>query len=115
VGPLAGSHRDRLAPDEAQRPPLALLPLHVLAQFPKALVDRPRPSAAFEDIVGVGGPRSFPSGHAEYVITFYGFIAYLLMRRLKGFWPRIAIMLVWLVFVLATGFGRVAAGRHWPL
>jgi membrane-associated phospholipid phosphatase len=89
-------------------------PLHVLALFPKALVDRPRPSAAFEGIVGVGGPRSFPSGHAEYVITFYGFIAYLLMRRLSAPWWRAVIVVVWLVLVLATGFGRVAAGRHWP-
>lgn len=90
-------------------------PLHVLAQFPKAFVDRPRPSPAFEGIEGVGGLQSFPSGHAEYVVAFYGFIALLLWRRCRGRWARVAILLGWSGFVLATGFGRIAAGRHWPL
>jgi hypothetical protein len=35
-------------------------PLHVLAQFPKALIDRPRPSAAFAGIEGVGASRASP-------------------------------------------------------
>jgi undecaprenyl-diphosphatase len=65
--------------------------------------------------VGVGGFQSFPSGHSEYVVTFYGFLAYLLMlhtadRRLRG-----AIFVAWLAFAIATGFGRIALGRHWPL
>ena len=90
-------------------------PLHVLSQFPKALVDRPRPSSAFEGIVGVGGGQSFPSGHSEYVVTFYGFIAYLLMLHAPTRWLRATIFVVWVIFALATGFGRVALGRHWPL
>ena len=90
-------------------------PLHVLAQFPKALVDRPRPSSAFEGIYGVGGLQSFPSGHSEYVVTFYGFLAYLLMLRVQRRWMRATIFAVWVVFALATGFGRIAEGRHWPL
>jgi undecaprenyl-diphosphatase len=91
------------------------LPLHVCAQFPKALVDRPRPSAAFSEITGVGGHQSFPSGHAEYVVTFYGFLAYLLIRRVRHRGWRFAIAGAWLILTLATGFGRVAAGRHWPI
>lgn len=94
---------------------LLTFPLHVLVQFPKALVDRPRPSPVFDGIEGVGGLQSFPSGHAEYVVTFYGFIAYLLMLHLKSRPARVAIFVAWLAFVLATGFGRVALGRHWPL
>jgi undecaprenyl-diphosphatase len=90
-------------------------PLHVLAQFPKALIDRPRPSAEFEGVEGVGGLQSFPSGHAEYVITFYGFLAFILLVRFRGAFQRTVIVSGWLLFVLATGFGRVAAGRHWPL
>ena len=94
---------------------LLSFPLHVLAQFPKALVDRPRPSPAFDGIEGVGGLQSFPSGHSEYVVTFYGFLAYLLMLRVKGRWSRVAIAAGWGSLALATGFGRVAEGRHWPL
>jgi membrane-associated phospholipid phosphatase len=90
-------------------------PLHVLAQFPKAIVDRPRPSPAFEGIEGVGGFQSFPSGHAEYVVTFYGFLAYLVMLHFTARWQRAAVLTTWIAFALATGFGRVAEGRHWPL
>lgn len=90
-------------------------PLHVLAQFPKALIDRPRPPAGMDSIEGVGGLQSFPSGHSEYVITFYGFLAFMLVARCTRRRSQAAIVGVWLALVLATGFGRVAAGRHWPL
>jgi membrane-associated phospholipid phosphatase len=90
-------------------------PLHILAQFPKALVDRPRPSSEFAGIAGVGGFQSFPSGHADYAVTFYGFLAYLLMLHTRSHRRRIAIFVLWLLFVLATGFGRIALGRHWAL
>lgn len=91
------------------------LPLHAYALVPKLVVDRTRPSSAFDGIVGVGGPYSFPSGHSEYVVTFYGFLSYLFMLHVNGRWPKAAIFAVWVVLVLATGFGRVALGRHWPL
>lgn len=91
------------------------LPLHAVALVPKLLVDRARPSSAFEGIGGVGGPYSFPSGHAEYVVTFYGFLAYLLILHVNRRWLQAAIIAGWIGLVLATGFGRVALGRHWPL
>ncbi len=94
---------------------LLTFPLHVLALFPKALVDRPRPSPAFGDIYGVGGGQSFPSGHSEYAVTFYGFLAYLIVLRLRRRWQRAVVLAAWVLLVLATGFGRVALGRHWPL
>ena len=94
---------------------LLSFPLHIAAQFPKAIVDRERPSALFEGIEGVGGPQSFPSGHSEYVVTFYGLLAYLVVRRLRARWQRALVLGAWIAFVLATGFGRVAEGRHWPV
>jgi membrane-associated phospholipid phosphatase len=94
---------------------LLTFPLHVLAQFPKALVDRQRPSEEFSGIEGVGGSQSFPSGHSEYVVTFYGFIAYLLMKRFTNRTVQVIIFVAWLALALGTGYGRMAAGRHWPL
>lgn len=94
---------------------LLTFPLHVLAQFPKALVDRPRPSEAFPGIDGVGGFRSFPSGHAEFVVSFYGFLAFIIVQRLERRWQRAAVVVAWLVLALATGLGRIATGRHWPI
>lgn len=94
---------------------LLSFPLHVLAQFPKALIDRPRPSATFPGIEGVGGFRSFPSGHAEFVISFYGFLAYLAVQRLQRRWQRVAVIVAWLLLAAVTGLGRIATGRHWPI
>ena len=94
---------------------LLTFPLHVLGLFSKALVDRERPSPAYEGIEGAGGPSSFPSGHAEYSITFYGFIAYLLMLHFRATWQRALIAGSWLTLVLATGFTRIEEGRHWPV
>ncbi|MFQ5472548.1 MAG: phosphatase PAP2 family protein [Dehalococcoidia bacterium] len=78
------------------------LPLHVLGNFPKAVVDRPRPSELFDGITGVGGDMSFASGHAEFVITFFGFVAYVAFIRLKS-------------VVALVGIGRINDGHHWPL
>jgi undecaprenyl-diphosphatase len=94
---------------------LLTIPMHVLVQFPKALVDRPRPPAGFPGLFGVGGGQSFPSGHAAYAMSFYGFLTYLLVRHLETRWARAFAVGGWLAFVLATGFARVANGRHWPL
>jgi undecaprenyl-diphosphatase len=94
---------------------LLTFPLHVLANFPKAIVDRPRPSEAFEGIEGVGGFQSFPSGHSEFVITFWGFLAYFAMVHLPAAWQRWAVFSGWVLLVLTTGFGRISEGRHWPL
>lgn len=86
-------------------------PLHVLAQFPKALVERPRPS---QYDGGPGDFRSYPSGHAEYVITFYGLVVYLVLGRLRSPRLRVALVATWLALVVSVGLGRVATGRHWP-
>ena len=91
------------------------LPLHVVGNFPKAIVDRNRPSELFEGIFGVGGGRSFPSGHSEFAVTFFGFVAFLALIHLRGRLQRVGVVLVWLVFAISVGIGRIADGRHWPL
>jgi undecaprenyl-diphosphatase len=94
---------------------LLSFPLHVLAQFPKGFMERPRPSPDFDGISGIGGLNSFPSGHSEYVVTFYGFLAYLLILRLPRRAQRFAVAAAFMAFALTVGFGRVAGGRHWPM
>jgi membrane-associated phospholipid phosphatase len=91
------------------------LPLHVLAQWPKAVVDRTRPPADFDGLDGIGGLQSFPSGHAEFVITFWGFVAFLACLRLRSIAARVAVVAATAAAALVVGVGRVAIGRHWPL
>ena len=87
--------------------------LHVLGNTPKLVVERTSP----EPIDGVTWPEgmSFPSGHAEFAITFYGFLAYLLLLRLNGPFARGLLITGWLALVLVVGFARVDSGDHWPL
>jgi undecaprenyl-diphosphatase len=94
---------------------LLTFPIHVLAQFPKALIDRPRPPAGDPSILGPGGMQSFPSGHAEYVISFYGFLALLVVQHLERRWQRVAVVTVFALFALSVGIGRISMGRHWPI
>lgn len=94
---------------------LLTFPLHVLGNFPKAIVDRERPSDAFEGIVGLGGERSFTSGHAEFAFTFFGLLAFIALTHVRP-WPgRVAIVGAWLVFAFPVGYDRIATGTHWPL
>jgi membrane-associated phospholipid phosphatase len=94
---------------------LLVFPLHVLGNFPKALVERERPSEIIDGISGAGGAKSFPSGHAEFVVTFYGFLVFLVLLELRHGWQRALIVGAWLGFAVLCGIGRIAYGRHWPL
>jgi membrane-associated phospholipid phosphatase len=87
--------------------------LHALGNTPKLLVERTPPLPAD----GVTWPEgmSFPSGHAEFAITFYGFLAYLLVVRLNGTLSRGLLVSGWLVAVVVVGFARIDSGDHWPL
>ncbi len=92
-----------------------IFPLHVLGNFPKAIVERERPSEMFDGIFGVGGNMSFPSGHAESAVTFFGFLTFVALMHLSGRVRRTGIVLLWLGFAILVGFGRIAHGHHWPL
>jgi len=89
------------------------LPFHILGNFPKAIVDRARPSEVFDGIMSAD--KSFASGHAEFAITFFGFLAYVAFIRLKSPALRICLVVAWLSFVALVGFGRINNGNHWPL
>jgi len=91
---------------------LISVPLHIVVNFPKAIVERERPDGALD---GTGAMKSFPSGHAEFAITFYGFLVYLALLYIRNRFIRVALVAVWVVMVIAVGFARMEANRHWPL
>lgn len=57
--------------------------------------------------------RSFPSGHVEGAMLFYGLI-FLLARRIEHRVLRLAVQTGSVVLVTSTAFGRVWQGAHWP-
>src|SRR5262249_32279459 len=78
----------------------------------KLLVGRPRPP--LEEARIVQGGFSFPSGHATVSATFYGTIAYILIRNVKSEVVKALIGLVAALLVLAIGLSRVYLGVHYP-
>jgi membrane-associated phospholipid phosphatase len=91
------------------------VPLHILGNFPKAFVARERPSEIIDGVDGLGGMKSFPSGHAEFAVTFYGLLLYLALLHVQNSLARAFLVSGWLVMVLAVGFARIEVGKHWPL
>lgn len=72
---------------------------------------RPRPHI-FTPLI-VEKSFGFPSGHSMIAISFYGLLAYLLVRqRLKGLNILVAATLIILIGLI--GLSRVYLGVHWP-
>lgn len=94
---------------------LLSVPLHVAANFPKLLVERERPGDVLDGTDGFGGVKSFPSGHAEFAITFYGFLLYIAMTHVRSRALKAALATSGVAMALTVGFARIEVGKHWPL
>jgi membrane-associated phospholipid phosphatase len=92
---------------------LAVFALHYVLISPKLLITAHRPSPLF-GVEGAGGLESFPSGHVEWAVSFYGFLAYLAWRVAPGR-LRFAVLPAYALIVLGTMLGRIELGRHWPV
>lgn len=56
---------------------------------------------------------SFPSGHATIAVSFYGFIVYLLIKKMKKKRYRILTTLSGIILALLIGFSRLYLGVHY--
>ena len=75
----------------------------------KLLVQRPRP---VPDLYAGWSAFSFPSGHATVNAALYGFLGFLLVRRLLPA-GQVAVGVALLAFVAAVAFSRLYLGAHW--
>jgi len=90
------------------------LPLPLLNGIVKALVDRPRPSAALVEVSEKAGGSSFPSGHVTTAVVVYGLLFYLAALVIPQRGLRYLAQLACLALIVLTGLQRVHAGVHWP-
>ena len=91
----------------------AVFALHFVLISPKLFVEAYRPSPAF-GVEGSGGLSSFPSGHVQWTVSFWGFVAFVLWRvsppRLRPLVPA-----SYAALTVAAMLGRVELGKHWPV
>ena len=78
-----------------------------ITEFIRLFLDRPRPFEVVEGahrLVNQAGGDAFPSGHAS--------LAFAIAAAVYFYFPKTGI--IFFLAAVSIGFGRVAAGVHWP-
>jgi membrane-associated phospholipid phosphatase len=83
------------------------------------IVGRPRPSPHLIHVTATLNFNSFPSGHTEHIVIFYGFLLFLTLTKQVREWKYakwlIPLQVLMALDILLMGFSRVLEGEHWTL
>ena len=86
-----------------------MIGISLLTQVLKLVFERERP----ELIAQYGGTGfSFPSGHSTGSVAFYGFVGYLLWKKISTKWLRVSSLLFFAFLAVTIAFSRVVLGVH---
>lgn len=77
----------------------------------KALFQRARPIPVYPELLPLSA--SFPSGHAFAAMVFYGFLTYLLLKKVRKIQNQFTLVLGGSFLVLLIAFSRIYLGVHW--
>ncbi len=83
------------------------------------LVARPRPGSFGEHIIVLSHipVNSFPSGHTEHDVAYYGFLLYLSFTQPVSQWRYRWILIPFQIFafvdIFTIGYSRILEGEHW--
>lgn len=84
------------------------------------LIGRPRPNPHIEPIhvyTPIVPFPTYPSGHTEHDVAYYGFLLYLSLtrpvREWKYRWLLLPLQLYAVYDILAIGYSRILEGDHW--
>ncbi|HEU5373891.1 MAG TPA: phosphatase PAP2 family protein [Ktedonobacteraceae bacterium] len=81
------------------------------------IVGRPRPSPHIIHVSSQLAFNSFPSGHTEHIVIFYGFLLFLTLLKPVRSWKYakwlLPLQVLMALDILIIGFARVLEGEHW--
>jgi undecaprenyl-diphosphatase len=81
------------------------------------IVGRPRPNSPLIHVLMPEPYHSFPSGHAENDLVFYGILLYLSftppVREWRYRWVLIPFQIIAFVIIAVIGYSRILEGSHW--
>lgn len=89
---------------------LNLVLVFVLNRILKFIIARPRPQIL--RLVSEKG-YSFPSGHAMVSMGFYGFLIYLIYKKVKNKKVKYPLIIILTLLVIAIGISRIYLGVHY--
>lgn len=78
--------------------------------FFKYLFQRERPSVV--KMIEQGG-YSYPSGHAMISVAIYGYLLYVVLRRVRDKYLRIILSSLLILLILSIGISRIYLGVHY--
>jgi membrane-associated phospholipid phosphatase len=80
----------------------------------KILVNRPRPAAPFVHVLEKTVQQSFPSGHVNFYVVFFGFLIVIMFHvKTIPFFLRAIVITLCALLILLIPVSRVYQGAHW--
>ena len=89
---------------------LNLICISLLNLVFKFIIQRQRPEGI--NIINVDG-YSYPSGHSMISMAFFGFIAYLIYKKLNNKIYKVLTIIISIIIVFLIGFSRIYLGVHY--
>jgi membrane-associated phospholipid phosphatase len=86
----------------------------VASTIVKILIDRPRPAAPFVHVLEKTVQQSFPSGHVNFYVVFFGFLIVIMCHvKTSPFILRTVVITLCALLILLIPISRVYQGAHW--